>query len=166
MAIIKCKECGAEVSTSAFHCPKCGAAPAAMQGKQSTYAVITALLVLLVFVLMILGACSAPTAAAAPRTLLGSWAGKASDGSYVDTMTFATEREDTTEIGDRRQIFDGDFREIGGSSGSVEATVVNGSIDILTPNEIIAHFTDANTVHGTLFVSGVGHSYTLARITP
>lgn len=52
MSLIKCKECGTEVSSSAFHCPKCGAAPAAMKGNQELYIVG---IIVLILVLIVLG---------------------------------------------------------------------------------------------------------------
>lgn len=66
MALVKCKECGSEVSTSAKACPKCGAKP-----PKKTSRVTWVFLGLLVFVVG-LGALNGPSGSGSATTSAGT----------------------------------------------------------------------------------------------
>lgn len=135
MSMISCKECGSEVSSTAFHCPKCGAAPAAMNGNRTVWVAAIIGFVFVMVVLGSLGGCSSASTAplvvspAPPPpppacTMLcgGRWVGALRQGPGEDTIVFDS------------QAANGPVTEY---TGTLEGgSTLSGEVPVATPDSV------------------------------
>jgi hypothetical protein len=143
MALMKCKECGTEMSTTAKACPKCGAVAAAkVSGKNIALGCLGAF-VLLVIITMI-GAISAKKNAGEVEVAKAELAGKMAAATAAETIQRAATMANPGKLTFGKPAVK---VQMGMTQVAVEATNVSG--ENLTGCTATATFKKGDTIVGT-----------------
>jgi len=154
MALVQCKECGNEVSTSASACPKCGA-PVPRQRPKSK-----ALLFVLGGVGLLLGTCLIGVVVAVVRLGSASQAGPnpAESSRWVDIRKLLAEYRDSEVRADA--AFKGSYVLVDGIVSDVKRDVLNtiyitiGTGKLLELPQVQCFFSEAHAAQAAKFSKG------------